>query len=275
MKPWLPQVGSMDIEGQEDRRNAFAQWLVQPENPYFARIEANRIWSQLFARGIVDPIDDFRDSNPPTNAALLDALAKDFVESGFDRRHLLETILNSRTYQASFQSNAYNSKDRLYFSHQEPRLLGAEQLLDAVNQLTGTDQVLGGLPAETKATQLPAPDVVKVDFLKVFGQPERSTVCACERSEETNLGMAIELFNGPLIYEKLKSPNNRFRKSIADGKSVDVVVRELYMSGLSRLPSEHELTTAVEHCKSRGDVIAGLEDVCWALLNTDEFLFQH
>ncbi len=275
MKPWLPQVGTMEIEGQVDRRNAFAEWLVRPENPYFARIEANRIWSQLFARGIVDPIDDFRDSNPPTNGPLLDALTKDFVESGYDRRHLLETILNSRTYQASFQTNPYNAKDRLYFSHQEPRLLGAEQLLDAVNQLTGTEQVLGGLPSGTKATQLPAPDVVKVDFLKVFGQPERSTVCACERSEETNLGMAIELFNGPLVYEKLRDPKNRFRKAIADGKPIESVIRELYLAGLSRVPTEHEMSTALEHCKSRGDLVAGLEDVCWALLNTDEFLFQH
>ncbi|MFK7736194.1 MAG: DUF1549 domain-containing protein, partial [Pirellulaceae bacterium] len=194
MDPWLPQVGSIESPDDTDRRIAFADWLVNPENPYFARIEANRIWSQLFARGIVDPIDDFRDSNPPSNAALLDALAEDFVESGYDRKHLLRVILNSRTYQASYQTTEFNQEDTKYFSHQEPRLLGAEQLLDAINGTLALKQKFGSLPAGTLATQLPAPDVAKVDFLKVFGQPERSTVCACERADDSNLGMAIELF---------------------------------------------------------------------------------
>ena len=275
MKPWLPQVGSIDAANENDRRTDFAAWLISPENPYFARIEANRIWSQLFARGIVDPIDDFRDSNPPSNAPLLDALAKHFVANKFDRRQLLRVILNSRTYQASYRTNDFNKDDTRYFSHQEPRLLSAEQLLDAVNQTTGTQQTFGSLPPGTKATQLPAPDLVKVDFLNVFGQPERSTVCACERSDDSNLAMAIELFNGPMIYERLRDANNRFRKSLAAGTSFDDTVRELYLAALCRQPSEAELTTAIEHHKTRGDAPAALEDICWALLNTDEFLFQH
>ncbi len=248
---------------------------MRPDNPYFARIEVNRIWSNLFARGIVDPIDDFRDSNPPSNEPLLDALAKDFVANGYDRKKILKTILRSRTYQAGFQTNPFNQDDTKYFSHQEPRLLGAEQLLDAINQALGTTQSFGNLPTEMKATQLPAPDLAKNDFLKVFGQPERATVCACERTEDSNLGMAIELFNGPLLYEKLRNPNNRFRKSIADGKSVEDTIQLLYLSTISRPPTELELKTAVEHCSSRSDSIAGLEDVSWALINTDEFLFQH
>ena len=275
MKPWLPQVGSIDAANENDRRTDFAAWLISPENPYFARIEANRIWSQLFARGIVDPIDDFRDSNPPSNAPLLDALAKEFIANKFDRRRLLRVILNSRTYQASYRTNDFNKDDTRYFSHQEPRLLSAEQLLDAVNQTTGTQQTFGSLPPGTKATQLPAPDLVKVDFLKVFGQPERSTVCACERSDDSNLAMAIELFNGPMIYERLRDANNRFRKSLAAGSSFDETVRELYLAALCRQPSEAELTTAIEHSKTRGDAASALEDICWALLNTDEFLFQH
>ena len=174
MAPWLPQVGSIETRDDVDRRLAFTEWLVSPDNPYFARIEVNRIWSQLFTRGIVEPIDDFRDSNPPSNDQLLDALAKDFVESGFDRKHLLRVLLNSRTYQASFQPNDSNREDGKYFSHQEPRLLAAEQLLDAINHTLSLDQNLGHLPQGTRATQLPAPDLVKVDFLKVFGQPERA-----------------------------------------------------------------------------------------------------
>ncbi len=275
MDPWLPQTGSVNMTDDTDRRTAFAEWLVNPDNPYFARIEANRIWSQLFARGIVDPIDDFRDSNPPSNAPLLDALAKDFVESGYDRKHLLRVILNSRTYQASYQATEFNQEDNKYFSHQEPRLLGAEQMLDAINRTLAIEQKFGTLPAGTLATQIPAPDVVKVDFLKVFGQPERSTVCACERADDSNLGMAIELFNGPTIHEKLRDGNNRFRKSLAAGKAVEEVVREIYLAALCRPPSDIELKTALEHCGRNPDPVPGVEDVCWALFNTDEFLFQH
>ena len=144
-----------------------------------------------------------------------------------------------------------------------------------MNQTTGTQQTFGQLPPGTKATQLPAPDLVKVDFLKVFGQPERSTVCACERAEDSNLAMAIELFNGPMIYERLRDANNRFRKSLAAGVTLEDTVRELYLAALCRQPSEAELATAVEHSKTRGDAASSLEDICWALLNTDEFLFQH
>ena len=275
MSPWLPQTGTIDSSNDLDRRETFANWLVDPVNPYFARIEANRIWSQLFARGIVDPIDDFRDSNPPSNEPLLDALADDFVASGYDRKHLLRVILNSRTYQASYQTNEFNADDTKYFSHQEPRLLSAEQLLDAINRTLDLKQTFGTLPVGTLATQLPAPDVVKVEFLKVFGQPERSTVCACERADDSNLGMAIELFNGPVIHEKLRDANNRFRKSLAAGKTVDEVIREVYLAAVCRQPSEIEWNAAVEHCGKSPDPVTGLEDLCWALFNTDEFLFQH
>ncbi|MFK8111228.1 MAG: DUF1549 domain-containing protein [Rubripirellula sp.] len=275
MSPWLPVVGTIEPKDGADQREDFADWLVNPDNPYFARIEANRIWSQLFARGIVDPIDDFRDSNPPTNGPLLDALAKDFVESGYDRKHLLRVILNSRTYQASYQTTEFNREDAKYCSHQEPRLLGAEQLLDAINRTLDLKQKFGTLPAGTLATQLPAPDLVKVDFLKVFGQPERSTVCACERADDSNLGMAIELFNGPMIHEKIRDANNRFRKSLAAGKSVEEIVREIYLAAVCRQPVEIELKTAVDHCAKNPDPARGIEDICWALFNTDEFLFQH
>ncbi len=275
MGPWLPQTGSVESNNDIDRRLLFADWLVKPDNPYFARIEANRIWSQLFSRGIVDPIDDFRDSNPPSNAPLLDALAKDFIDSGYDRKHLLRVILNSRTYQASYKTTEFNQEDSKYFSHQEPRLLSAEQLLDAINRTLAIVQKFGSLPTGTLATQLPAPDVVKVDFLKVFGQPERSTVCACERVDDSNLGMAIELFNGPTIHEKLRDTNNRFHKSLAAGKAVDEVVRELYLAAVCRPPSDIELKTALEYCSKNSDRVAGIEDICWALFNTDEFLFQH
>lgn len=275
MKPWLPAEGSIDVPADQDRRDALVDWLVKPDNPYFARIEANRIWSHCFSRGIVEPIDDFRASNPPSNGPLLDALAKDFAEHGFDRVHLLRTILNSRTYQASYETNDSNRDETEYFSHQQPRLLSAEQLLDALNHVTATSEPLGSLPADTKATQLPAPDLVKVDFLKTFGQPERSTVCACERVDDSNLGMAIELFNGPTVHKKLRDANNRFRCATSAGKNATEAIQELYLAAVCRYPSDAELQAALKHCETRENVADGLEDVCWALINTDEFLFQH
>ncbi|AMV34922.1 Bacterial Ig-like domain (group 2) [Pirellula sp. SH-Sr6A] len=274
MAPWVPgELAALAADA--DRRQAFVEWLVNPENPYFARVEANRIWSQLFARGIVDPIDDFRDSNPPTNKPLLDGLSQFFVEQGYNRKALLRVILNSRTYQADFATHPSNEEDALYFSHQEPRLLSAEPLLDAVNHLLGTEQRFGVLPEGTKATQLPAPDVAKLEFLRVFGQPERSTVCACERLDESNLGMAIELFNGSFLYEKLRAPENRFRRMLHSGSDLKAIIQELYLAGFCREPSEEELQRCVAHCQSKDSLEAGLEDLCWVLLNTDEFLFQH
>lgn len=275
VQPWLPQAGSIEVAAGQDRRKALVAWLIAPENPFFARMEANRIWSQLFARGIVDPIDDFRDSNPPSNGPLLDALAADFVAHGYDRKHLLRVILNSRTYQASCRTNDFNQDDQLYFSHQAPRLLAAEQLLDAINQTVGVTQSFSPLPEGTRATQLPAPDLVKVGFLKTFGQPERSTVCACERGSDSNLGMALELFNGPTVHDKLRDPQNRFRRALAAGRPLDDILRELYLSAFSRRPAVAELAAALEHCQQQPDPAAGLEDVAWALVNSDEFLFQH
>jgi len=275
MKPWLPVQGSQEIPNEQDRRGTLVEWLTQSGNPFFAKMEVNRMWGELFARGIVDPIDDFRDSNPPSNSELLDWLAEQFVSHHFDRKHMLRIILNSRTYQASYRAPTGSEDGPMYFSHQEPRLLSAEQLLDAINQVTGLADPLGSLPESTRATQLPATDLVKLDFLKVFGQPERASVCACERAVESNLGMAIEFFNGPFIHQKLRNEKNRFRLAMADGKSDPEIIADLYMVALSRAPEPVELELAQKQIALRGDRAAGLEDICWALLNTDEFLFQH
>jgi len=249
--------------------------LTAKDNPFFARVEVNRIWAQFFGRGLVDPIDDFRDSNPAANFALLDALARDFVEHGFDRRHTIRTILQSRAYQASFRTTPLNQDDSKYASHFQPRLLSAEQLLDAICAVTDVPETFGSLPPGTKATQIPAPDLAKNEFLKTFGQPERQTVCACERSSESNLGMAIQFFNGPLIYEKLKNENNRFRRMIKANKSDQEILNELYLAAVSRAPTQAELDASLKHLAGKPDRVAAFEDICWALLNTNEFLFQH
>ncbi|MBC7851903.1 MAG: DUF1549 domain-containing protein [Pirellulaceae bacterium] len=275
MKPWLPLKGEVDPPADADRRHTFTGWLTQKENPFFGKIEANRIWSQLFGRGIVEPNDDFRESNPPANAALLDALSKDFAEHGFDRKHTLRTILNSRTYQADFRPNDFNKDDVKYCSHYQPRLMSAEQLLDAICAVTALPEQFAGLPAGTKATQIPAPDLVKHEFLKIFGQPERQTVCQCERTTDSNLGMAIQFFNGPLIYNKLRDQNNRFRKLLAANKPDNEIITDLYLAAVCRKPTEKELQASLSHIAAKGDKIIALEDICWAILNTNEFLFQH
>lgn len=255
MQPWLPSKGNIDVQAF-DRRAAFLDWLTSPDNPYFARVEVNRIWSHLFGKGIVDPPDDFRESNPPANAELLDALARDFVEHRFDRKHIIRTILNSRTYQTTFRPTPWNKDDTKYFSHHQPRMLTAEQLLDAICQVTGVPEKLAPLPQGARATHLPAPDLIKHEFLKIFGQPERQTVCACERTTESNLGMAIQFFNGPLIYEKLRAENNRFRQMANAGHTDDEIISELYLAGLSRFPTSEELEVARQHISRKREELA-------------------
>jgi hypothetical protein len=274
MKPWLPLKGDADVPGDEDRRESFARWLTAPDNPFFAKVEVNRMWGHLLGRGVVEPVDDFRDSNPPSSAALLDHLAKDFVQHGFDRKHTMRTILNSRTYQLSSRKNDFNRMDTKYFSHATTRLLSAEQLLDAICRVTGVAEKFAGLPEGTRATQLPSPDVDNY-FLKVFGQPARETACQCERSSDSNLSQALQMINGPLVHSKVRDEKNRLRTLVTGGKSDNDVVGELYLAALSRPPSEAELGAASKHITASGDRMRGLEDVCWALLNANEFLFQH
>jgi len=274
MKPWLPLSGDAEVPAEADRRTAFVDWLVRAENPFFARVEVNRIWGHLMGRGIVEPVDDFRDSNPPASAELLSALASDFVSSGYDRQHVMRLVLNSRTYQLSSRKNEFNMSDSKYFSHANTRLLAAEQLLDAICQVTDVTEKFPGLPYGTRATQLPSPDV-ESEFLKVFGQPARETACQCERSTDSNLSQALQMINGPLVHAKVRDPNNRLRRLAAAGKPNADIVTELYLAALCRRPSDAELAAATKHVDSGSDRFRGLEDICWALVNANEFLFQH
>ncbi len=274
MKPWAPLKGELDLPGEDDRREAFAAWLTNPDNPFFAKVEVNRIWGHLTGRGIIEPVDDFRESNPAAHPALLEALAKDFVAHGYDRKHVMRTILNSRTYQLSSRRNDFNKDDVKYFSHSRTRMLSAEQLLDAICQVTGVPEKYAGLPAGTRAVELPSPDVDNY-FLKVFGQPARETACACERAGESNLSQALQMINGPLVHGKIKDANNRARLLTVAGKPQAEVIQELYLAAFCRKPSPPELKAALDHIAKSNDAQRGLEDVCWAILNTNEFLFQH
>lgn len=283
MQPWAPKAGTMELADGLDRREAFADWLTSKDNPFFARVEANRIWSYLMGRGIVEPFDDFRDTNPPSNPPLLDALAKDFVGSGYDRRHLLRTILNSRTYQASSQSTPLNRSDHRYFSHYQARMLTAEQLVDALGSVTGRPMKFAGVPATMKATQLPAPDlkphdrgrIGEVEFMKVFGQPERQTICECERGDDSSLGQALEMFNGKLVNDMITNQDSHLHRWIGEGLGDDEIIRRIYHSALSRAPTEPELAVHREYIAASNDHKQALEDTLWTVLNKGEFLFQH
>jgi hypothetical protein len=177
MKPWLPDAGTLEDASIRDRRRAFADWLTRPDNPYFARVAVNRIWAEVMGQGIVDPVDDFRQSNPPSNPALLDRLAADFVDHGYDQKHVLRTILNSRTYQLSSQTSELNRDDTRFFSHARPRMLSAEQLLDAICEVTQLKETFAGLPPNTWATEIPSQDF-KHEYRDKIGRPPRYTACA-------------------------------------------------------------------------------------------------
>jgi hypothetical protein len=274
MKPWLPGDGTLEDCQIQDRRTAFADWLTKPENPFFARVAVNRIWAEVMGQGIVEPVDDFRQSNPPLVPALLDKLADDFVQHGYDQKHILRTILNSRTYQLSSRAMEFNEDDTRFFSHAKMRMLTAEQLLDAVCQVTQIKESFPGLPAGTRATEIPSPDFHH-EFLDTFGRPARTTACECGRVDDSTLAQVIELFNGSLIQKKLADKQNCFHRQLEEGRPQKEVIELLYRAAVCRPPTDSEVQTAIEHIATRESAADGLEDVCWALLNTNEFLTQH
>lgn len=274
MKVHLLLQGDVDVPTDVDRRQVFADWLTHDNNPFFAKASVNRIWGHLFGRGLVDPVDDFRDSNPATNNKLLSALAAEFVRQRYSRRELLRTILNSRTYQLSAKTNEFNRDDRLYHSHARPRLLSAEQLLDAISQVTGVPEEFPGMPAGTRAVSLPEPPA-EHNLLKAFGQPAREMACQCERTTESNLSQAMQLINGPVLHQKLRADNNRIDRLLQSKLSDEQRITELYVAAVCRNPAPAEMTTALKHLAQATDRRQAVEDVCWALMNTKEFLFQH
>ncbi|HXG09532.1 MAG TPA: DUF1549 and DUF1553 domain-containing protein [Gemmataceae bacterium] len=274
MPPKIMGLPPPPIPPGKDRREVLADAITAPDNPFFARSVVNRIWYHLNGRGIVDPVDDFRDSNPSANDELLDALAKDFVAHHFDVKHLIRVIMNSRTYQLSAESNEFNKDDSKYFSHAVARLLTAEQLLDAICAVTEVPEKYPGLPPGTRAVQLPDGEV-NHPFLKTFGQPARELACECEREGDSNLAQALQLINGPTVNEKLRHPKNRIGR-LLEKKLPDVeVLTELYLATLSRPPADDEVKLFLGHVNAAMDKRKAWEDVQWSLLNAKEFLFRH
>ncbi len=227
------------VAPSDDRREALADWLVAPENPFFAKAAVNRIWYHLLGRGIVDPVDDMRASNPPASAELLQYLADDFVAHGYDAQHTIRLILNSRVYQLASTPNAFNAEDERYFSHAKVRLLSAESLLDAASQATGMPERLFHLPPGTRAAQIPDGEFVH-PFLRTFGQPLRSVACACERGTDSTLEQALQLVGGRTIHDKITAKENRIGQLLSQGADDPELIDALFLATLGRQPDDQE-----------------------------------
>jgi hypothetical protein len=267
--------GEPRLAARTDRREAYAGWLTSAKNPFFARGLVNRFWSYFFHRGIIEPVDDVRSTNPPINPALLDALTQDFVEHKFDVRHLMKRIVTSATYQRSSVPNASNGHDELNFSHAVPRRVPAEALLDSLVQATGVPENFGGAPAGFRAAQLPDGEVTS-SFLKLFGKPQRMDACECERDNTSNLLQALHFINGKSILSRVQNPAGRPAQLL--GKKLDdrELVVELYLWSLARNPSAAELKLSVDFVKAYGAKRAeAAQDLMWALLNSKDFLLLH
>jgi hypothetical protein len=265
-----------DLGPFHDPRVELVAWLQQPDNPFFARALVNRYWKHFMGRGLVEPEDDMRVSNPPTNPELLEALANDFVKSGYDLKRLVRTIATSRAYERSSQPSPSNENDRRNFARFYARRLPAEVLLDAVGLVTGSSENFPGVPGDFHATQLPD-DGFNSYFLDVFGRPKRESVCECERSTEANLSQTLHLLNSDDINGKLTPDNGRAAKLAADSRSEAEKVEELYRLALARKPTDGERAECVaflEKRKSAGQLRQGFEDLIWTLINTKEFLFN-
>jgi len=273
LKPqFMLASGGAPVPDGPQRRDALADWLTSRENPYFARAIANRMWSYFVGKGIIDPVDDIRASNPPSNPALLAALTKDFVAHGFDLRYLMRTIVNSRTYQTSIVTNEWNASDRDNFSHAIPRRLSAEELMDGVSSAAGVRARFPEVPENMAASQLVDPHIGREGFLDVFGRPPRESSCECERRSDFSLPQALNLVNGRTISDAVADPSGRVAKLVLSGKSDEVVVNELYLAALGRPPTPDELLRGMTYL-SNGAKGSRAQDLLWALLNSKAFLY--
>jgi hypothetical protein len=271
-------LGSDTLELPKDRdpRTDLADWMARKDNPFFAHALVNRYWKHFFDRGIVEPEDDMRETNPPSNPELLNGLAKNFIDNKFDIKWLVRAICTSKTYQLSALPNDYNLKDKQNFSRYYPKRLTAEVLYDAFHQVTNSTQNYTGLPKGTRAIQLPDPSVGPY-FLKVFGQPQGDTACECERSQEANLAQSLHLLNSTEVQTKIAGGSGRAAKLASDKERThDERIKELYRWAYSRHPNKEEMAIALAHIKKHdANVKIAYEDIIWALINTKEFLFNH
>ncbi len=285
-KPATPRLLGMaePIPDQRDRLEHLALWLTSPTNHLFARVQVNRIWFHLMGRGLVDPPDDFRATNPASHPELLDQLARDFVAHQFDLRYVIRLIMNSRTYQLSSESNASNAMDDANFSHALIRRLSAEQLLDCQSEVTEVPLRFEGFPAGMRAAQLPGvrPESkgkrrsrASDQFLEFFGKPPRLLATDTERSCECNMAQAFQMISGPTVTSLLAEKENCLSRMLTSAMAPEAVLEELFWKTLSRSPTSYETVELLPQIESAKEPRAELEDLLWGLLNSKEFVFRH
>ena len=275
MKPKAPNGPEGNFQDGEDPRHAFASWLTDPSNPFFARAVVNRVWAELMGRGLVDPVDDFRLTNPPTNPALLDALAQDFVAGEYDLKKLLRTITASNVYQQSATPNAHNLSDTENFSRAYKRRLPAEVLADAVGDITQVPDVFQGLPEASRANQV-WNFKIGSDFLDAFGRPDSSSDCPCERNMSSSVVQALHLMNSQNLQKKLSDDRGLVHQLASSEHTEERIIEELYLAVYTRLPDDEERALALRaYEQAEATRQTGTEDLLWALLNSAEFVYNH
>lgn len=272
----------LQLAPEDDPRVALAEWMTAPSNPYFSRALVNRYWKHFFGRGLVDPEDDMRVTNPPSNPELLDALSQHFVSHGFDLKDLIRTICQSRVYQLSSEANDFNLQDKQHHARYYPRRMTAEVLLDSIDDVLMTKSYLGGapsLPQDARAVQLPHFPYPAQYFLTIFGTPDGATSCECERIDTANLSQNLHLMNSSEMISKVSSPTGRAAVLSNDAKkSKEEKLRAIYMIAYSRNPTSSERELLLTHLSKVQDPQqekSALEDILWALLNTKEFMYNH
>jgi hypothetical protein len=276
LKPTGLGSEALELSPDDDPRHSLVDWMADPNNPFFAKALVNRYWKHFFGRGIVDPEDDMRVTNPASNPELLDGLAQSFISSGFDLKALIRTICQSQVYQLSSEPNEYNRSDKQNFSRYYPKRLNAEVLLDSINQVTASNTGFTGLPGGTLAVQLPSGDGNSY-FLTVFGKPQMESACECERSSEANLAQSLHLLNSAEVQGKLTAGSGRAAMLANDKeRSDEEKIADLYLWVYSRQPTPEEVQVALAHIQKHQEKKAvAYEDILWALINTKEFLFNH
>jgi hypothetical protein len=273
MKPKFLGGIEPELKPGDDRREALAKWISSTDNPFFATSVANRVWAHFFGKGIVEPVDDIRVSNPASNPELFKALGDKLVSYNYDFKQLVRDICNSQAYQRSATRNATNETDERNFAHGNVRRIPAEQLLDCICQVTGTQEKFRGLPLGARAVQV-ADGRTSNYFLTTFGRSDRETVCACEAKTEPTLSQALHMLNGQTIGGKI-AQGGLVAKWLKEGKSPPQVIENIYIRALSRKPTPDEVTRLMTVVTESPNAEAGLTDVYWAVLNSREFLFNH
>jgi hypothetical protein len=274
LKPQPLDRSAVDVKPGDDPRVALAAWITDPKNEYFSGAMVNRVWRHYLGVGLVEPVDDLRASNPPSNPELWAALNKEFVSHKFDLKHLMRVILNSRTYQLTSATRPGNATDARFYSHYYARRLPAEVLLDAISQATGVPDTFPGYPAGMRALQLPDP-TLKSYFLTLFGRSERVTACACERNGEVTMPQLLHLQNGDDVLNKIRAGDGRLSAVLKDKKGDARVTEELFLATLSRAPSANETEAVTKALGDGGTREEVYRDLFWALLNSKEFTFNH